>query len=401
MNRLAYTFTCLPFPRGGLFLIILFLFSFIIINNYSSPLYAQENREENHIFNPQDNAYVYVYGGYGYYRWKMMSMDNFADMFTSSISSDGMKFKHEATPYSVKKYGVKTNISFLSLGLDYLGETLNLPTEYDSGRDLEDRSDKRARQLKYLSGLNFGNVSFQFNITRREFDSTITSHGFEALTPGPGSATGIYYYPEKGPLIILEKGDETAWYTTYTDYEAKFVRTWQANSLELGIRYIDYEAPTELRIRYNGEMGDLLMYTENKIVALFFAMDSFHQIAGNFYFRYYLPVNIAGYYYAESDYFEVENKMPLSTDTLSVTASSAGNMGLAYIINHLKIEGGFDYSMQFSKLMLSDAKLKKEVRYPEIVDGNEITAPAGEKANIEATRLEFLWGFYIHASIYF
>lgn len=375
-----------------------FSFCFLLITAYSSPIYAQQNNQENNIFNPQDTALIYVYGGYGYYRWKMMNMDSLVNMFSSSISSDGMKFEHEATPYTVKKYGVKTNVSFLSLGLDYLGETLNLPTEYDSGRDLEDKSNKRARQLKYLSGLNFGDLSFQFNITKREFDSTITSYGFEPLT---GSETGIYYYPEKGNPVILAKGSEIAWYTSYTDYEAKFVRTWQVHSLELGIRYIYYEAPTELRIRYEGEMGDMLMYTENKIIALFFAMDSFHRISGDIYLRYYLPVNIAGYYYAESDYFEVKNKMPLSTDTLSVTASSAGNIGLAYIIHHLKIEGGFDYSMQFSKLMLSDAKLKKEIRYPEIVDGHEVTAPAGGKANIEATRLEFFWGFYIHASVYF
>jgi hypothetical protein len=143
------------------------------------------------------------------------------------------------------------------------------------------------------------------------------------------------------------------------------------------------------------------MFTENKMITLFMGIGSFSHLAGDFYLHYYVPLNIAGYYYAENDYFDVENKKPFSKNTLSLTTSSSGNLSLAYILNHLKIEGGMDYGFYYSQLMLTDARLKKDVNYTNSISGIPENAPAGSKVNIEAKRIELFWGFYLHASVYF
>lgn len=370
----------------------------VIMLSCLKELRAEDNSSNEKIFNPEGSSLLYVYGGYGYYRWKMMSMESLVDMFSSGTPSTGLRFDHDATPYTVKKYGFKSNLLIFSVGLDYLGDKFGLPTESDSEKDLQDRENKKAKQLRYLSGISFGKMSFEFNVTRRDFNSTITSEGYMPLS---GPIQPIYYYTEHDGLKYLNAGDETAWYTTYTDYEGKLA--WKNNGgvLEFGARYVRYDAPTELRISSGGSDGDVLMYTENKMVSLFMGAGGLAHIAGDFYFHFYIPVNMAGYYYAESDYFEVKNKKPFSKDTLSFTTSSAGNFSLAYILSHLKLEAGMDYGMYFSQLMLTDAKLKQQVTYPDSISGSPVTVNAGDSARIEAKRLEFFWGFYLHASAYF
>jgi hypothetical protein len=365
-----------------------------------NPLGAEDNSGDESIYNPEGTSWLYAYGGYGYYRWKMMSMDGFIDMFTSDIPSTGMRFKHESTPYVVKKYGVKTNLPLLSLGLDYFSDKFSLPFESESEKELEEEEDnKRARQLKYLSGLTFGNLSFQFNVTLREFDSTITSQGYKpSMNPG---VFPIYYYPESGSMIPLAVGDKAAWYTKYRDYEGKMSYNYNGTVMDFGARYVKYNAPTELTISKMGSTGDVLMFTENTTVSLFMGAGRLSHLAGDFYMRFYIPVNLSGYYYAESDYFGVKNKKPFSADTLSLTTSSAGNFSLAYILRHFKLEGGVDYGMYYSMLMLSKAELKKDVQYLNSMDGTTETALTGEQLRIEADRMEFFWGFYLHASAYF
>jgi hypothetical protein len=377
--------------------LVILILTGILLNTNS--LHSEENSAKTNIFNPEESATIYAYGGYGYYRWKMMSMESITDALTSDIPTSGMRFKHESTPYVVKKYGVKTNISFLSFGLDYFGDTLSLPAmESDKEKKLEEDESKKARQLKYLSGIGFGDLSFHFNITRRDFDSTITSKGYKPLM---NPTVPIYYYPETGDPVTLAEGDKAAWYTSYTDYEGKLVRSSGPYAFEFGARYVRYDAPTELSISQNGSRGDVLMFTENRMVTLFMGIGTFSRIAGDFYLHYYVPVNIAGYYYAENSYFDVEDKKPFSKNTLSLTTSSSGNLSLAYIIKHFKLEGGMDYGFYYSQLMLTDAKLKKDVDYTNSVSGITETASAGSKVNIEAKRIEFLWGFYLHASAYF
>lgn len=359
---------------------------------------AEDRSMDNNFRNPEGSSLLYVYGGYGQYNWKMMSMGSLMDIFASDLPSEGMRFEHKATPYTVKRYGVKSNFLIFSLGLDYLGDTLDLPAEFDSEKELEEREDKSVKQLRYLSGIGFGNISFQFNVTLREFDSQITSRGYKTFDD---NVLPVYYYTENGEQLLLNDGDKTAWYTTYDDYEGKIVWDSWLSTIEIGIKYTTYDAPTEVRIDDAGTHGDILMYTENTMVSVFGSATGLSHIAGDFYIKYYVPFNIAGYYYAENDYFRVKDKKPFSKNTFSQTASSCGNFSLAYILKHLTLEAGVDYAMYFSFLELKNVELKKDVEYYDSIYDSVTTANAGDRVNIHAERLEFFWGYYIKASAYF
>lgn len=359
---------------------------------------AEDRSQDKNLRNPEGASLLYVYGGYGHYNWKMMSMESITDIFASDLPTEGMRFDHKATPFTVKRYGVKSNFLIFSLGLDYLGDTLDFPTEFDSERKLEDREDKRVKQLKYLSGIGYKDVSFHFNVTHREFNSKITSKGFKTYS---GGVLPIYYYTENNELVPLNEGDVIAWYTTHTEYEGKAVFDLRYSAMEIGVKYTTFNAPTEIRIQQMYSNGDVLMYTENKMISIFFAADGLSHIAGDFYIKYYVPFNIAGYYYAENDYFKVKNKKPFSSNTFSQTASSCGNFGLAYILKHLTIEAGVDYGMYFSYLQMKDVLLKQDVEYYDSINYSVQTATAGSKVDIDAERLEFFWGYYVKASAYF
>jgi hypothetical protein len=247
----------------------------------------------------------------------------------------------------------KSNFLIFSLGLDYLGDTLDLPTEFDSEKKLEDREDKRVKQLKYLSGIGYKDVSFHFNVTHRDFNSKITSRGFKTYS-------GLYFLfiitLRNSGLVTLNDGDEISWYTTYTEYEGKAVFELKYSTMEFGVKYTTFEAPTEIRIQEKYSIGDILMYTENKMISVFCAGNGLSHIAGDFYIKYYVPFNIAGYYYAENDYFKVKNKKTFSNNTFSQTASSCGNFGLGYILKHLLLRQVL-IMLYFSYLQMKDVLL--------------------------------------------
>jgi len=381
--------------RQGIFKLLQVIIICILSSTWAN---AEDRSMDKNFRNPEGTSFLYVYGGYGQYNWKMMSMESITDIFASDLPSEGMRFDHKATPYTVKRYGVKSNFLIFSLGLDYLGDTLGLPVEFDSEKELEDREDKRVKQLKYLSGVGFGNISFQFNVTHRVFDSQITSRGYKTFD---NNLLPVYYYTENGEQLLLNDGDKTAWYTTYDDYEGKIVWDSWLSTIEIGVKYTSYDAPTEVRIDEPGAHGDILMYTENTMVSLFGAATGLSHIAGDFYIKYYVPFNIAGYYYAENEYFKVKDKKPFSKNTFSQTASSCGNFSLAYILKHLTLEAGVDYGMYFSFLELKNVELKKDVEYYDSIYDSVTTANAGDKVNIHAERLELFWGYYIKASAYF
>ena len=64
-------------------------------------------------FNPENNALIYVYGGYSYAQWKMISVSSLGSLFGDKKLS-GLDYKHEATPFIVKKYGLKSNFLIFS-----------------------------------------------------------------------------------------------------------------------------------------------------------------------------------------------------------------------------------------------------------------------------------------------
>ncbi len=364
-----------------------------------SPVHGEEPKGG--LFYPESSALVYAYGGYGYYNWKMMSINGLVDTFSSGsdVPTSGIRFRHEATPYTLKKYGFRTNFFIVSMGLDYFSDRFSLPGEFSSGDNETDTEDKNAKQLRYLSGLKFGNVSLQFNILKREFDSSIESKGFKPLMSS--TLYPVYYYMRDGSSLQLADGDKTSWFTEYTEYEAKVEIQSRYTILEIGGKYVKYDAPSEMKIKYNYIDGDILMFMENRMMSLFFGMKTLYPLGSNFYLGFHIPVNIVGYYYPESEYFEIKDKKPFSANTFSMAVSSSGNISLQYILSHVKIAGGFDYGMYYSKLMLQNAELKKDIEYRDNAYGNIYTAPSGSNVDIEATRIEFFWGLYLHASIFF
>lgn len=349
---------------------------------------------------PENTSPLYVYGGYGYFGWKMISTSDYLGLFTGG-ESGGLGYTHNSTPFIVKRYGVKSNLWIFSLGLDYLSDKLALPTEYDRNEDLEKNRDRRAQQLKLLSGLRFGNMMLHGNVTYREFNSTITSHGQRDYT---GAIIGpLNYYPKSGSLIQLQPGDKLSWYTQYTQYEVKLETMFQFGSMDFGLKIMQFEAPSEISIstRYpNHGMGSFLMYTHNTLYSVFVGFKSLTRLGGNFYLGTYNPLDLGfGGYKAKCNYFESGSYNPMAFN--SILASSVGTFSLQYLCPHVKVEAGLDYGFYYAWANLRETKLKQAIDYYDDYSHSMITANAGDKVDLSITRMELFWGLYLSACLYF
>ncbi len=269
---------------------------------------------------PENTSPLYVYGGYGYFGWKMISTSDYLSIFTGQ-ESPGLGYSHDATPYVVKRYGVKSNILIFSLGLDYLSDTLSLPSEYNNRDDLEEKEDKRAQQLKLLSGLRLGNYMLHANVIYREFSSTITSKGLRHFL---GNTLPLPYYPKSGGIIYLDEGETTSWYTRYTQYEGKLEIMHGWGSMDFGLKVIQFEAPSEIQFTTIVPVhatGQALMYTENTMYTLFFGIKSLTRLAGDFYLGTYTPIDLGfSGYRAKSQYFEAGSLSPLAFTSFSTSS---------------------------------------------------------------------------------
>lgn len=338
---------------------------------------------------PEDSSWVYAYAGLGYYEWKMMSQNEYLSLFGIDESS-GIDFRHEAEPFVLKKYGVKANIFLLSLGLDYFSDRFSFNTDFDNTRDLQKENDRRSEQLKFLSGLRLGNWAFSATAVFRDFNSVLTSRGYRDMNDGMHD---IYYYDEDGTEVILPRGEEINWYTVFSEYEFKVDYNLRWMVLGFGLKYKEYESPSVMDISYSySENGSVLMYTHNKFAEIFVGTKALCPIWGDFYWQLNVPVSLTVWCEVENDLFK-KQAHPLS-------AGSVGNLSLTYLLSHMKIEAGFDYAMYFTLLQLDYVKLNKPVNFNDSYDGSLITVPAGGKADLEFNRLEFFWGFYLHASVF-
>jgi hypothetical protein len=355
---------------------------------------SSDDQKKDKIFNPEQSSVLYAFAGYGYYNWKMMSSDRFLDSIGPDAPSDGISFKHNADPYIVKKLGIRSNFFLFSLGFDYLGNKLSLPDEFYDGKTADGEESKKAKQLRYLSGITVDKLSFHFTITHREFKNTITSLGH---TSSNGSVSDIYYYPADGSYQTVAPGEEIIWRTKYTEYEGRFAYTISPMAINFGIRQMKYDSPTEMTISETPENGDILMYTKNTIWTIFCGISAYFNLKGDLYMQLYAPVNFIGSYKMENDYFDSNSAMRKN----SFSVSSNGNLSIAYIIKHLKVEGGVDYGFYFSSMSLRDVELKKEILYTDNYTGTQHTAAAGSYVAIEASRIEFFWGLYLQASAFF
>lgn len=363
-----------------LILMILFIAS-------GSKAYSQTEKGPN--IAPEDSSWVYAYAGFGYYEWKMMSQNEYMSLFGIDETS-GIDFKHEAEPFVLKKYGVKANIFLISLGMDYFSDRFSFNTDFDNTRDLQKDNDKRSEQLKFLSGLRLGNWAFSATAVFRDFNSELTSLGYRDMT---GGMHDIYYYSEDGTEEILSQGEVINWYTVFSEYELKFDYNMRWAVLGFGLKYKEYESPSVMDISAGpAQDGSVLMYTRNKFVEIFFASKSLYPIWGDFYWQYHVPLSLTVWGEVGNDLF--------SKETMPLSAGSVGNLSITYLLSHLKIEAGFDYAMYFSLLQLQSVKLKGPVSFNDSYDGSLTTVPAGSNVDLELNRLEFFWGFYVHASVF-
>lgn len=338
---------------------------------------------------PEDSSWVYAYAGFGYYEWKMMSQNEYMSLFGIDESS-GIDFRHEAEPFVLKKYGVKANIFLLSLGLDYFSDRFSFNTDFDNTRDLQQENDRRSEQLKLLSGIKLGNWAFSATAVFRDFNSVLTSRGYRTMDD---QLLPIYYYDEEGTEVVLPKGEKINWYTVFSEYELKVDYNLRWMVLGFGLKYKEYESPSVMDISYGpAQDGSVLMYTRNKFAEVFFATKSLYPIWGDFYWQFNVPVSLTVWGEVGNDLFKKE--------TLPLSAGSVGNLSLTYLLSHMKIEAGFDYAMYFTMLQMENVKLDKAVRFNDSYDGEEVPVPAGSSVDLELNRLEFFWGFYIHASVF-
>lgn len=143
------------------------------------------------------------------------------------------------------------------------------------------------------------------------------------------------------------------------------------------------------------------MYTNNRYLDIFIGLKSRFPIWGDLYMTTYTPLSLSGLggYSAESDYFKSKKITPFSFDNFNV--SSAGSITLQYILKHMKIEGGVDYGMYYSWLTMSQVKLKKDITYFDTVADLPATVNQGDRVDMEFKRLEFFWGFFLSASVFF
>lgn len=111
-------------------------------------------------------------------------------------------------------------------------------------------------------------------------------------------------------------------------------------------------------------------------------------------------VEVAGYYYINSDYFESRGNPLWDSAPTSLTLATSGNLSLAYMLKHLRIESGADFSLYTSTLMFDD-KAKKNLSYPSLSDGSAVPVTAGEKTQVRVERTEFFWELFLQASVYF
>jgi len=344
-------------------------------------------------FNPESEAWIYAFAGYGYYDWKMMNTNDFTKLFTKQTI--GLDYTHNAEPFIVKKYGIRANVLLLSVGFDYLGN--KWPSFDKSDEDkFRNTGNNHLQQLRYFSGLSFGSYIFVFDYLSRDFKSTITSRGMSTFS---NTNVPFYYYPEKDSPYLLANGDKISWNALDSEYEVRVDKKFTLSIMSFGLRYVTYDAPTQLHLTTIGSSGnDLLMYTKNEFYYLFFNFKHLNHIAGDFYYSLSLPISISGVYASKNRYFDT-GLNPYSHGT-SYALASAGSLSLQYLLSHLKIETGFDYSFNTSYLMKTEIRTKNDLTYTDQSGGSALI-PAGSQVSLTGQRIEIFWGMYVHVVAFF
>ncbi len=359
---------------------------------------TRSENNANESIDPEKSSLLYAYGGSGYYRWKMVSASDFISAFSGSDFGDGISYSHKAEPFILKKYGIVSNLLVFSLGLDYFSDRFGLDTEFNNEEKIRGESEGTAEQLKFLSGLRWGNTVLHLNYLYREFQSTLISQGNEMMISGV--IYPINYFPETGPPLRLFPGDSIAWYTTYKEFELSLENSSRYGSFGYGFKYTEYRAPTEVEITGESGPGDILIFTRNRMVNIFMKMESRSNLTRNLYFKTTVPLILAGYYLPESPYFKLQDRRPFSSNTLTTMVSSEGTLSLEYLRRFISIEAGMDYGFHYLNSSFNNVRIKRDIDFRDNYNSTVQVIPSGSTADIQMNRIELFWGFFVHACIH-
>ena len=388
-------------------LIALCVFSFPMLVLQAQEMKAPDFQKEKPpvSFNPEDDAIINVFAALGYYKWMMISESDFMGLFTGKASGAG--FSHDAEPFIVKRYGVKTNIAIIKFGLDYFSDKLSLPETKETTQDEEASKDRKARQLKLLGGVKLGSFVIETNAIFREFNSSITSKGYRDYT---GTVTPLIYYPKDGVPQSLAPGDKASWYTKYREYDVRIVFPSPYLSMYAGVKYMNFDAPSSMSISYHKYTppstfvygsGDILAFTGNRIINAFIGFASSFPVASHLYLNMSVPMTfmVPGGYKVESGLVRNKKSSPMAMESFSI--SSMGEVSLQLRLPLISMKAGVEYGFYSSRFNPSESTLKQNVSFYDTTSKTTINVPAGEKVDISINRLELFWGLYASASCYF
>jgi len=345
---------------------------------------------------PEDNAFIIARAGIGYYFWQSRY---FADF------SQDPAYDHSVQPYLMKRFEIKARIFFLEGGAEYLTNRFRESTDFESEEQTREEQDPLARQLSAFAGLRLGGYTIKTDIVFRKFQGNITSNGLKLYS---GAVVPLYYYPESGNPLALNKGDDVNWFTVYKQYEIKLVKGGSLSnfSWDLGFQYIEYESPAEMEIQIGHNdlfsatlpaVPQALMFTKSKIYNIIFGYHQRKFITESFVFEWYAPL-IVGLTSMENQYMEL--KPQWSYPPTNFVASTYIQASLQYVTKYVKLEFGGDFNMMMSNIY-NETTLSRDLAYRSSTDGTEKTLPEGTDITVRSMKWEYFWGVYIRASAYF
>ncbi len=352
----------------------------IILSVTTLPLRAVSEEESDKKILTEDNAALNIYGGYNLSYWKI-------------VPSIFFEFSYNNEPYKIKQFGIKTNYSLFSFGLEYNNSNISFSNAFNLDENNEENRSHLAEQLKIFNGLSFGNLSIFISATYQKFNTTATS----------SQEDDINYYSKNDGLIIVKEYDTIEWFTKYSKYDLRFdYSTSDAGIFSLGIRYMNYEAPTEVDISKQNSTtsGKIILFTKNKIIDPYFGITLKNRFSDSFYSFFSVSGSmLLTSYYPESQYFDIAYNNPLSFESFSITGIYTCSYAFHLTGEHYRIETGikaevFMASLSYDSTLEDDITARSQT-------GTPVVFNTGDEVELNFSRTEVFWGYYIKASSFF
>ncbi|PKL16517.1 MAG: hypothetical protein CVV49_15815 [Spirochaetae bacterium HGW-Spirochaetae-5] len=344
------------------------------------PLKAVSEEESDTQAFSEDNAAWYIYGGYNVSYWTI-------------IPSVFFEFSYNNEPYKIKQFGIKTNYSIFSFGLEYNNSNISFSNVFTINENDKENQSHLAEQLKIFNGLSFGKLSVYLSASYQKFNTTATST----------QEKDINYYSKNDGLIIVKEHDTIEWFTRYSKYDLRFDYSTSDNGIfSLGIRYMNFEAPTEVDISKQNSTtsGGIILFTKNKIIDPYFGVTLKNRSSNSFYSLFSVSGSMLfTSYYPESQYFDIDYNNPLSFESFSITGVYTCSYAFHFTGEHYRIETGVKAEASMASL-LYDSTLERDIT-ARSQTGAPVTFNTGDAVELNFSRNEVFWGYYIKASSFF